>query len=279
MLLVFWILLDGSLQVSALQARQGDPFVLLPCKFHTFEVTNVTVEWSRSDLSPSNVHRRLEKGDELTDQNQLYRRRTSMRTDALEKGDLTLNVSRLQMSDNGTYTCTVSDYREILMQINVELHVEGGLPTWATVLLVLLFILVLCVSAGVLVYYRQYFMSEYRVGLDYGAESVLLPCRTTAHLPEHVKVEWTDGDNRKVHVYENGSDQPEEQNRFYRNRTKMEKKPKSGDLSLTLDHPTDEDQNIYTCSVYGREEKVLMQKRVHLEVRGVKEVKSSWPSG
>lgn len=127
-----------SLQVSALRVKVGDPFVLLPCEFHTFEVTNATVEWSRSDLSPSTVHRRLEKGDELTDQNQLYRCRTSMRTDALENGDLTLNVSRLQMSDNGTYICTVSDYREILIQMKVELHVEGQEQTKDLLLILLL---------------------------------------------------------------------------------------------------------------------------------------------
>uniref|UniRef100_A0A3Q2D376 Ig-like domain-containing protein n=1 Tax=Cyprinodon variegatus TaxID=28743 RepID=A0A3Q2D376_CYPVA len=186
--------------VSALQAKEGDPFVLLPCQFDTFEVTNPTVLWT---FSSSTVHRRQQGEDQLQDQDPRYRGRTSMRTDALADKDLSLNLTKLVLSDSGNYSCI----------------------------------------------------------------SVLLPCKTTACLSEDVRVEWTDEGGRKVHVYENGSDLPDEQDGLYKTRTAMEKKFKSGDVSLTLKHPSDEDKNIYTCKIYSQG-KILTQKTVTLYIKG-----------
>uniref|UniRef100_A0A3Q0RBN4 Ig-like domain-containing protein n=1 Tax=Amphilophus citrinellus TaxID=61819 RepID=A0A3Q0RBN4_AMPCI len=111
--------------------------------------------------------------------------------------------------------------------------------------------------------------SVYQVEVDSGVESVQLPCKATVRLPEDAKVEWTNSYNRKVHVYPSSSDQPEEQDDFYRDRTKMnEDLLKTGDLSLTLKHPTDGDTDIYTCTVYSREGNLLMKKKVELNVSG-----------
>ena len=112
-------------------------------------------------------------------------------------------------------------------------------------------------------------LSVYQVEVDSGAESVQLPCKTIVHLPEGIKVEWRNRYNWKVHVYQNGSDQPEEQHRYYRGRTEMKRNLlKTGDLSLTLKYPTDRDSCTYTCTVYNREEHILMEKQVVLWVRG-----------
>ncbi|XP_038587912.1 uncharacterized protein LOC119912693 [Micropterus salmoides] len=110
-------------------------------------------------------------------------------------------------------------------------------------------------------------LSVYQVEVDSEVESVLLPCKTTVHLPEDVTVEWTDRDDNVVHMYQNGSDQPEEQDEYYRHRTEMKRNlQRPGDLSLTLKHPTDRDSKTYTCTVY-RERDILMKKKVNLKVR------------
>uniref|UniRef100_A0A671UAY3 Ig-like domain-containing protein n=1 Tax=Sparus aurata TaxID=8175 RepID=A0A671UAY3_SPAAU len=100
--------------------------------------------------------------------------------------------------------------------------------------------------------------------VDSGAESVQLPCKTTVRLPEDAKVEWKDRGHSKVHVYQKGSDQPEEQDSDYRGRTEMKRNLlKTGDLSLTLKYPTDRDSNTYTCT----DGDTLRMKTVELKVK------------
>uniref|UniRef100_A0A3P9D4V5 Ig-like domain-containing protein n=1 Tax=Maylandia zebra TaxID=106582 RepID=A0A3P9D4V5_9CICH len=95
-----------------------------------------------------------------------------------------------------------------------------------------------------------------------------LPFNTTLHLPEDAKVEWKISSYTKVHVYENDPDQPEEQDEDYRDRTKMnENLLKTGDLSLTLKHPTERDNYTYTCTIYSREGNILLKRKVELKVR------------
>ncbi|KAL4008806.1 hypothetical protein ACER0C_002658 [Sarotherodon galilaeus] len=121
----------------------------------------------------------------------------------------------------------------------------------------------------------SYQRTNYEVKVDSGLESVQLPCKAIVRFLKDTKVEWKDKHNRKVHVYENSSDQPEKQHQFYRGRTKMKRNLlKFGDFSLTLKHPTDGDTNTYTCTISRQqgakdpEWLILNKKQVELEVRG-----------
>ncbi|CAI5657530.1 unnamed protein product [Oreochromis niloticus] len=266
MFVVFVILLHVSQHTSAVESYEGDSFTL-PCQFNTFRFQKPSVVWSRSDLSPPTVHQRQLQGDELKVQNQRYSGRTSMKTDALETGDLSLNLTNLHLSDSATYTCSVRDFGLELSKSDVQLQVKEWFPSWAKALLVLLILLV--VSGGLLFHFRHYFISVPWMEVDSGVESVMLICKTkVACLPKDAKVEWKDKNDRKVHVYENGSDQPEEQDDKYKNRTQMKRNLlEPGDLSLTLKYPTDGDNSTYTCTAYSREGNILMEKQVELKVR------------
>uniref|UniRef100_A0A3Q0RE30 Ig-like domain-containing protein n=1 Tax=Amphilophus citrinellus TaxID=61819 RepID=A0A3Q0RE30_AMPCI len=113
-------------------------------------------------------------------------------------------------------------------------------------------------------------LSVPQVEVESGVESVQLPFKTTVHLPEDVKVEWKEKNNDlKVHLYQTGCDLPGQQDQDYRDRTKMKRNLlKTGDLSLTLKHPTDDDNYTYTCTVYNREGNIMLKKQVELKVRG-----------
>uniref|UniRef100_A0A3B4GE10 Immunoglobulin V-set domain-containing protein n=1 Tax=Pundamilia nyererei TaxID=303518 RepID=A0A3B4GE10_9CICH len=82
-------------------------------------------------------------------------------------------------------------------------------------------------------------------------------------------LEWKDKNNKKVHVYMNGSDQPEEQHQVYKDRTKVnEDLLRTGDLSLTLKQPREADSGGYRCLVW-RKETLIRKKIVVLKVKGL----------
>ncbi|XP_030581837.1 uncharacterized protein LOC115777952 [Archocentrus centrarchus] len=267
-LVVFLLLLKVSQHALAVlvEVNEGERSVLLLCLYSGFIHEDPAVMWTREDLDPKSVHLRGEGGDDLRGQNQRYSGRTSMRSDALDSGDFSLTLRNPQLTDSGSYTCSISDGRQEQRLRDIQLQVKEPFPSWVKALLVLPFLLL--VSGGLLFHFRHCFMSVYKVEVDSGVESVQLPCKTIVHLLKDAKVEWKDRDSRKVHVYQSSSDQPGEQDDFYRDRTKVKRNlQKIGDLSLTLKHPTGRDTNTYTCTAYNKRGNILMKKEVLLTVR------------
>ncbi|XP_032445634.1 uncharacterized protein LOC116736883 isoform X2 [Xiphophorus hellerii] len=257
-----------DVQVKVKASRDAE-FVVLPCKTSAGLPKDTRVEWTRSEpefmfvLAYPNTSARNAERDEH------YRGRTAMNEDLLRTGDVSLTLRNPTARDSGRYVCTVYRDKDILRQkVVLELVplAPEGTPIWVTVLLVVL--VVLGLTGGALFYFRLYFIPVQQVTVDSGAESVLLPCRTTAFLPRDVRVEWTNSKNWKVYVYEYGTDQPGVQHNLYRTRTRMDENLlTTGDLSLTLKWPTDKDSKIYTCSASNRDGKILMKKQVQLHVR------------
>ncbi|XP_072232245.1 butyrophilin subfamily 1 member A1-like [Leuresthes tenuis] len=255
---------DDQVQV---EAYEGAESVILPCKTAADLPVDTTVEWTLSEPDFKMVHLFSNTTRNQMKQDKVYRSRTEMNEDLLKTGDVSLTLKYPTVRDSGSYICTVYRGKDILRQKVAVKLVKETFPSWATALLVLLVLLLLFVFAGLLFNFRQYIQSVYQVEVDSGVESVLLPCKTTVHLSEKAKVEWKDGHNWKVHVYQNSSDRPEEQDLLHRNRTEMNLM-KTRDLSLTLKHPTDGDTGFYTCTIHSEQGKILMEKHVKLHVKG-----------
>ncbi|XP_026154521.1 uncharacterized protein LOC113125350 [Mastacembelus armatus] len=192
---------------------------------------DITVKWMKLEndkVKGEMVHVYQNGSDQLEEQHGFYRTRTEMNEDLLTTGDLSLTLKHLTVTDTNTFICKV--YREGRVWKEKEVKLSIRVP---------------------------------QVEVESGAESVQLPFRTGADLSGDVRVEWKDSwKNRKVHVYQNGSDRPEEQDEFYRNRTEMnEDLLRTGDLTLTLRHPRSLNGNIrtFTCKVYIQQQEVKVE--------------------
>ncbi|KAK7910058.1 hypothetical protein WMY93_014742 [Mugilogobius chulae] len=82
--------------------------VTLPCRLEPVkDLRNIVVEWARHDLTPRYVHIRRDGLDLLIDQNPLYMGRTALSESRLQKGDMTLSLTQVKLSDGGTYRCYI----------------------------------------------------------------------------------------------------------------------------------------------------------------------------
>ncbi|KAM4561043.1 uncharacterized protein V3H82_015102 isoform 14-T14 [Fundulus diaphanus] len=245
------------------EVYKGEESVVLPCQYSKVIEDLVTVKWGRSGLNPDTVHQRRER-DDLRGQNQLFEGRTSMRPDALVSGNFSLTLKEPQLSDSGIYICSIIDEEEETRLLDIQLHVKEIFPTWAVVLLVLL--VLLAVSGGLLFHFRHDLISVYKVEVDSGVESVLLPFKTTVRLSEYnTTVTWRNNRNRVVH---SNCYKDYQQHKQFKGRTEMNINYKSRDFSLTLKNPTDRDSGTYSCTVYDYwSGKILAEKQVLLKVK------------
>uniref|UniRef100_A0A671TN17 Ig-like domain-containing protein n=1 Tax=Sparus aurata TaxID=8175 RepID=A0A671TN17_SPAAU len=86
--------------------------ITLPCQLNpATDAVNVMLEWARPDLDPRFVHVRRDGEDRLFDQHPSYKGRTSVSIDGLRRGDMSLKLSKVTFSDQGTYRCFVPGFK------------------------------------------------------------------------------------------------------------------------------------------------------------------------
>ncbi|KAM9335155.1 butyrophilin subfamily 3 member A2-like [Symphorus nematophorus] len=69
------------------------------------DASDMTVEWSRPDLHPRFVHVWRDGVELESKKHSSYRGRTSLLVDKLKDGDVSLNLTRVKLCDEGTYRC------------------------------------------------------------------------------------------------------------------------------------------------------------------------------
>ncbi|XP_035531003.1 uncharacterized protein LOC118337950 [Morone saxatilis] len=82
--------------------------IILPCHLQpAVDAATTTVEWSRPDLKPRFVHVWRSGQELLDDQHPSYKGRTSLFIENLKQGNISLKLSRVKLSDEGTYKCFI----------------------------------------------------------------------------------------------------------------------------------------------------------------------------
>ncbi|XP_034159139.2 butyrophilin subfamily 1 member A1-like [Pangasianodon hypophthalmus] len=114
---------------APLVAVAGEDLVL-PCFIKpSTSAVDLRVEWFKLDVVDSLVHLYEDREDRNEKQAQSYRRRTSLFKEELQKGNASLRLSALRVSDEGEYKCFIEDkswFDDITVRIVVE--VQGSHP-------------------------------------------------------------------------------------------------------------------------------------------------------
>ncbi|KAM7376916.1 hypothetical protein PAMA_013614 [Pampus argenteus] len=198
--------------------------VMLPCHLEpAVDAINMTVEWARPDLKPRFVHVWHERKDHQINQHQSYKGRTSVSIESLKHGDISLKLSKVKLSDNGTYRCYIPD-----LTINSTVEIVVGQP------------LLVGPSQPVIV----------NVGDD-----VILPCHLEPAVDAiNMTVEWArpELNPRFVHVWHGRKDHQINQHQSYKGRTSVSiESLKHGDISLKLSKVKLSDNGKYRCYIPG----------------------------
>ncbi|XP_076019115.1 butyrophilin subfamily 2 member A2-like isoform X2 [Genypterus blacodes] len=101
------LLTQTSAATQPINVQLGDD-VILPCQLEpAADVATMTLEWAKPNLTPRYVHVRRDGVDLLIDQNPAYIGRTLLFVNKLKCGDVSLKLSKVKLSDEGTYTCFI----------------------------------------------------------------------------------------------------------------------------------------------------------------------------
>nr|XP_033465364.1 butyrophilin subfamily 3 member A2-like isoform X3 [Epinephelus lanceolatus] len=148
---------------QAVMVMVGDD-VVLPCQLEPpMDAVSMIVEWARLDLVPRFVHVWHDGQELLSDQNKAYKGRVSLSVDKLKHGDISLNLSKVRISDNGKYRCYIP---KLSKEYFVELLV-GAISSPVTTL----------------------------AGIDKATRGVVLQCESAGWYPEP-EVLWLDGEGK-----------------------------------------------------------------------------------
>ncbi|XP_025760856.1 butyrophilin subfamily 2 member A2 [Oreochromis niloticus] len=169
--LIFIILLkdvcNGQPQLigpsQVLVARAGDD-VILPCHVEpAYDVSTITLEWTRSSLDPRFVY--VSRGSQELEKlkNPSFKGRTSVFVDELKYGNISLKISKVKSDDTGTYKCYVPVLEK---EAFVELVVASDAATSPVISL---------------------------SGIDKNRRGVLLQCESAGWYPEP-ELLWLDGE-------------------------------------------------------------------------------------
>ncbi|NXF97994.1 CD276 protein, partial [Eubucco bourcierii] len=95
----------------------------LHCSFSpdaNFSLNDLTLIWHLTDTQRS-VHRFSGGQDQLADQSKGYANRTTLFYDQLAQGNVSLLLRRVEISDEGTFTCfvRVQDYNSAAVTLQV----------------------------------------------------------------------------------------------------------------------------------------------------------------
>ncbi|XP_042258196.1 butyrophilin subfamily 2 member A2-like [Thunnus maccoyii] len=136
--------------------------VVLPCQLKPpTDAVPMILEWERPDLNPRFVFMRYNGQEFLVDQNEAYNGRTSLSIDKLKHGDISLKISKVKISDEGTYRCYIP-------KLNKEYFVELVVGAVS--------------SPGISL-----------VGIDRSSSGVILQCESKRWYPEP-EMFWLDGE-------------------------------------------------------------------------------------
>ncbi|XP_049424601.1 butyrophilin subfamily 3 member A2-like [Epinephelus fuscoguttatus] len=84
--------------------------IILPCRLEpAVDAAGMTFEWARPDLNPRFVHVWHEHQNLHVNQHPSYKGRTSVSVNQLKQGDVSLKLSKVKLSDSGTYRCYFPD--------------------------------------------------------------------------------------------------------------------------------------------------------------------------
>lgn len=97
---------------------------ILPCYIKPdTNAVDMRVEWFRLDQQESVVYLYESRENRTTEQSQSYRGRTTLIQQELQRGNASLRLSTVQVTDNGTYKCFIQSeswYDDITVDVIVE---------------------------------------------------------------------------------------------------------------------------------------------------------------